>query len=171
MLRFCFKMEMAIGMKSEDIGDVFVERGKAERTNYLIIKLSIIIRRKELPRQPGWFRTDRDEFRRQAHAQIDTVNLGGSGQRRRIETPGSSRERDIVSVSLPARAPCFDTPPLSRATPVDGTETNCVSWREPDVPVCPILSLNALVGGSHLLGGSDRPTVCRSFFSWLFDGL
>ena len=39
-----------------------------------------------------------------------------------IGTPGSIRKRHIVSVSLPAQNPCPDLPPLSRSTPVDGTQ-------------------------------------------------
>ena len=37
-----------------------------------------------------------------------------------IGTPGSSRERHFVSVSLPARASFLDAPPLSRSAPSDG---------------------------------------------------
>ena len=49
-----------------------------------------------------------------------TIKRGGSGQWRWIRTPGSSRERHFVSVSLTARVPCLDIPPLSRFTLSDG---------------------------------------------------
>ena len=39
---------------------------------------------------------------------------------KKVRKLGSSQERHFVSVSLPARAPCPDSPPLSRSTLVDG---------------------------------------------------
>ena len=49
-------------------------------------------------------------------AEIGTVTRGGSGQWGLIGTPGLSRNRPFVSVSLPATGPCPDSPPLSRST-------------------------------------------------------
>ena len=53
-----------------------------------------------------------------------TVNRGGSGQRRWIGTEEVYWDDGIdpgetFSVSLPARALCTDSPPLSRSTLVD----------------------------------------------------